>query len=332
MLRRTLYRVAGELLPVETRDQWAAETIDAFFERWYLTPEKAAAGVSGTPGIVMRSAGQPAVIPRGLPHFAIAGGGTCYTDGAASYMDIDGAVVAIEAAGRVEVTLPGPLAPGSSSLTRIVTYAVAAALRRRRRFELHSAAVVEPVSGRGVLIIGPSGSGKSTLAVNLASAGWRFLTDDVLLLGQQIDRITVWPLRRYFAVTSETVASCPVLHSCAVRDRMEIDTDGKRHFLPHEIFTTAFEDRCVPRMLLFPQLTGAVRSRVARLSSADTMARLMRMNPWCCYDRSTAAEHLAALSALAQQADSFSLLAGRDLLDSRTAAMVLVACVRDQAA
>jgi hypothetical protein len=62
------------------------------------------------------------------------------------------------------------------------------------------------------------------------------------------------------------------------------------------------------------------------------MARLMRMNPWCCYDRSTAGKHLAVLSALAQQAAGFSLLAGRDLLDSHTAAALMAGCVRDHAA
>jgi hypothetical protein len=330
--RRTIYRVAGEWLPVEARDDWAAHTIDAFFERWYLTPETGANAVSPAPAIVMSSDGRPAPIPPGLPHFAIAGGGTCYADGAASYIEIDGSVVTIGSRGPVEVSVPGPLALESPSLTRIVTYALAAALRKRRRFELHSAAVIDPGSGDGVLIIGASGSGKSTLAVNLASAGWPFLTDDVLLLSEESSRVAAWPLRRYFAVTPETVGSCRRLRSRTSRDRMDTDMDGKRHFLPHEIFATGFRDRCVPRTLLFPRLTGDGRTSVSRLSSSETMARLIRMNPWSCYDRSTAGEHLAVLSALAKQASGFSLLAGRDLLDPDAAAMLLAACVRGHAA
>jgi predicted ATP-dependent serine protease len=49
-------------------------------------------------------------------------------------------------------------------------------------FDLHSAGVVDPETAKGVLIVGSSGSGKSTLALQLATAGWPYLSDDELLL------------------------------------------------------------------------------------------------------------------------------------------------------
>ena len=118
-------------------------------------------------------------------------------------------MIAIGRPGRadVEVCVCGSPAIGDPGLTRIVSYALAAALRRRRLFELHAAALVDPGSGDGLLIIGPSGSGKSTLTVNLASAGWPFLTDDVLLLSPDAQAVTAWPLRRCFAITAETFAA-----------------------------------------------------------------------------------------------------------------------------
>ena len=79
-----------------------------------------------------------------------------------------------------------------ASLTRVITYALAAALRRRGLFELHSGAVIDPESGQGLLIIGPSGSGKSTLTVQLAAAGWSFLTDDVLVLDSDGAQVKAW--------------------------------------------------------------------------------------------------------------------------------------------
>ena len=81
--------------------------------------------------------------------------------------------------------------------------------------------------------------------------------------------------------------------------------------------TTAFPDA------VLSELSGGSRSRVSRLSPGDTMARLIRMSPWSCYDRSTAAEHLAALSALARQSAAYSLLAGTDLLDPETSATLV---------
>jgi len=192
-------------------------------------------------------------------------------------------------------------------------------LRRRRLFELHSGAVINRESGQGVLIIGPSGSGKSTLTVQLAAAGWHFLTDDVLLLSEEGGLVKAWPLRRCFAITSETLAASNFLRDSASLNHLRAagteQSRDKKQFLPHRVFDSEFREQCLPRTLFFSQISGEERSQVSRLSSAESMARLIRMSPWSCYDRSTAAEHLAALSALVKQSTGYSLLAGKDLLD-----------------
>jgi hypothetical protein len=328
--RRTAYRVAGGSLLVEARDAWAAEAIDALFPGWYLTLDPdAGAGGSTAPAIVLET-GPAAAIPPGLPAFAVAGGGTCYTDGRTSYIDIDGSIVAIGQPDRadVEVWIDGPLPLGSPALTRLVTYALSAALRQQRRYELHSGAVIEPTSGVGVLIVGPSGSGKSTMSVHLASAGWPFLTDDVLLLGLDPDGVAAWPLRRRFAITPDTYAASPYLQARTPLGALEIQ-QGKRPFAPHDVFAGEFRDRCRPGVVLFPALTRADRTAVQRLAPGDTMARLIRMNPWSCYDRATAPQHLAVLSALARQAPAFAVDAGRDLLDPVAAVDVVGRCVHE---
>ena len=325
MTRRTIYRVAGQPLLVEAQDPWMAHAIDALFAGWYLELEGEAGEQPSTAAIVMRSAAQAPRIPAGLQEFEVAGGGTCHTDGTTSYIDIDGSIVAIGTPGlaAVEVWTNGPLALDAPALTRVVTYALAAALRRRRLFELHSAALVHPESGRGLLIVGPSGSGKSTLTVHLAAAGWPFLTDDVLLLSQQAAEVEAWPLRRCFAITSDTFAASRFLQARASLDHVSVPDDDKRLFVPHGVFAAEFRGNCVPGTLFFSELTGGTRSRVSRLSQGDTMARLIRMSPWSCYDRSTAAEHLAVLSALARQSTGYSLLAGTDLLDPETSATLI---------
>lgn len=333
MQRRRLYRVAGESLLVEAQDAWSQAAIDALFAGWYLTPDEAADEAASVPGIVMSSGTGPAAIPSGLDAFSVAGGGTCHTDGTRSYVDIEGSVVAIGKPGveAIDVRMAGPLPVEAPAVTRVVTYALAAALRHRRRFELHSAALVQPESGEGVLIVGPSGSGKSTMSVHLASAGWPFLTDDVVLLGEGSGVVVAWPLRRCFAVTTETVQASRVLREQNAPEQAERRPDDKRPFLPHEVFAGGFRDRCEPRTLLFPTRTGADSSHVERLSAGETMTRLVRMSPWSCYDRSTASSHLAVLSMLATQASAYRLLAGRDLLDSDMCVNLIAHCVRGNA-
>jgi hypothetical protein len=326
--RQTCYRVAGGSLVVETRDAWTAEAVDALFPGWYLAPDTPIGGAA-TPAIALESGAAPARIPSGLTGFAVAGGGTCYTDGRASYIAIDGSVVAIGLPDRadVEVWLDGPLPLESPALTRLVTYALSAALRQRRRFELHSGAVLDPRSGAGVLIAGPSGSGKSTMTVHLAAAGWPFLTDDVLLLGPDDDGVAAWPLRRRFAITDDTYAASGFLQARTALDDLDVQ-QGKRPFAPHDVFAGGFRERCRPGVLLFPELSGAADTRVERLAAGDTMARLIRLNPWSCYDRATAPDHLAILSAVTRQVTAYAIRAGRDLLDAGAAVALVERCVQ----
>jgi hypothetical protein len=263
-------------------------------------------------------------LPDDPHHFEIAGGGACYHDGRAAYIDIGGSVIVIDGErSPVEVSAKGPLEVTSPELTRIVTYALAAALRRHSLFELHSGAVIDPATGAGVLIIGPSGSGKSTLTVQLAEAGWPFLTDDVLLLSRQRGDVVAWPLRRCFAITSETFAASNFLQTRTALDYAHAQREDKKQFAPHSVFAAEFRESCRVRTLLFSEVCGAEQSSVQRLSAGDAMARLIRMNPWSCYDRATAADHLSVLSALAKQSAAFALRAGRDLLEATVAASVI---------
>jgi ABC-type lipoprotein export system ATPase subunit len=338
--QRMIYRVATQTIVVEAQDTWAAKAIEKLFAGWYLTPGTATRHTSLddallSAAIVIGSRVKPPEIPLGWPQFEIAGGGTCFTDGKMSYIDIEGSIISIGKSrhAAVEVWTNGMLEIQSPALTRVVTYALAAVLRRRGLFELHSSAVIDPESGQGVLIIGPSGSGKSTLTVQLAAADWSFLTDDVLVLGAQGVEVKAWPLRRCFAITAETFAASNFLQARASLNYMQAQPvdkkNDKKQFVPHRVFNSEFKEQCTPKRLFFSQLSGGERSRVLQLSSAETMARLIRMNPWSCYDRSTATEHLAVLSALVKQSTGYSLLAGKDLLDTETAANLVARYTRD---
>lgn len=332
MTRPTIYQIAGQALLVDAQDDWAAHVTAALFAGWYLDSDgESLADPSCTPAIVVRSTAAVPGIPAGLTVFEIAGGGRCHVDGGTSYIGIDGSVVVIGKPGQAaaEVWMNGRLQLDAPALTRLVTYALSAALRRRRLFELHSAALVDPRSGAGVLIVGPSGSGKSTQTVHLAAAGWPFLTDDVLLLREEASGIEAWPLRRSFAITSETFAASRFLQTRTSFDPIAVEEDDKRLFEPHGVFAAGFRDHCVPGTLFFSELSGAGRSRVSRLSPGEAMARLIRMSPWSCYDRTTAAGHLAILSALARQARAYALQAGTDLLDPETTANLIAGCTSE---
>ena len=328
--QRMVYHVAGQIIVVEAHDSWSVRAIEQLFKGWHMLRAVGSRDITTPPAIVMRSAGEAPQIPVEWPHFNIAGGGVCFTDTKTSYLDIEGSIVAIGEPGNaaVEVWTKGMLELQSQALTRVVTYALGAAMRRRGLFELHSGAVVDPKGGRGVLIIGPSGSGKSTLTVQLAAAGWSFLTDDVLLLRSEQGEVKAWPVRRCFAVTAETFAASDFLRTRTNLDYTRAQPDDKKQFVPEGVFNSEFKEQCIPSALFFSELRDDERSKVFRLSTAGAMTRLIRMSPWSCYDRTTAADHLGILSNLATQATAYSLHAGKDLLDPETAASLIAAYTR----
>ncbi|HEX8187570.1 MAG TPA: hypothetical protein VF586_04415 [Pyrinomonadaceae bacterium] len=300
---------------MEAEDIDSAELFRRFFAGWHF--ERFEGARAPEPDVTIQVIpGAPPPPPAGLDSFETAGGGLCRTDGLTYIFEREGSAVrAVGGRRGVEVWVGGrPAARERPALARLVFEASMVALRRCGLFELHAAGVVEPGTGGGFLVVGPSGSGKSTLATQLASAGWRYLSDDALLLRATGGPVEACALRREFAVTEQTVAA-GVLEGFEGLLREPAPFDPfKRRFKPHAVFPGGFSESCVPRALFFPVITEEPGSGARRLTQAETMRGLLRMCPWACYDRPAAATHLGLLARLARQAAGFELRAGRDLL------------------
>ncbi|NOT61347.1 MAG: hypothetical protein HOP19_14105 [Acidobacteria bacterium] len=232
------------------------------------------------------------------------------------YIAIADAALVIEPDAPLRICLAD--ADDAALIGILFTHALHAALRRAQRYELHCAALTAPVDGAGVLFIGDSGSGKSTLTMRLAAQGWRYLTDDSVLLRDKADGLRVVPLRRKFGLTPQT------LQACGVAETGLPSSDDKRFIEPANLFPARHAVQLAPRHLVFPTLTHAAKSRLAPLTQAAAMMRLLRQSPWACFDPLTGRAHLQCLTQLAQSARSWELQAGRDLLEVPEAAAVLL--------
>lgn len=299
---QTFYSIAGRLLFIESLNLELRSLIVELFAGWQLTP---VSFPDRSPDIQISFSCEalPQRIPRHLKTFEIAEGGKCYTDAAGLHLELGGPVVHLENGRSVSVKVSFTELPrfGDPLLGRAASFAVCAALRRYGLFDLHSAGVIEPESGNAVLIIGPSGSGKSTLALQLAQAGWSYLSDDELLLSLRDGAVEARGFRSFFAVRA---ASAPLRHC--------FEPVGSNRV-----------DHAYPGFLLFISLNGESRSQLGKLTQAETMTRLITACPWATYDRSVASSNLELLSALARQARGFDLSAGRDLLEPGFAASFL---------
>jgi len=299
---QSFYEVAGRLLFIESLDLRLGSLIEQLFNGWQLAPVSFPAR---PPDIrIQFRCGVLPEVPRDLSRFEVAEGGQCYTDGAGYYLALGNAMVHVQngSAGVWISELPGPR---DAMLARAASLAVCAALRRHGLFELHAAGMVHPGSEEGVLVIGPSGSGKSTLALQLATAGWPYLSDDELLLSVGDVGVEARGFRSFFAVRDGSIAG---FKSC---------------FEPDAALGSIRRLSAVPGVLLFISFTGEEKSRLERLTQAETMTRLLRACPWATYDTAIAAANLELLSRLARQTRAFDLFASRDLLTPGFASQLL---------
>lgn len=311
---RSFYTVAGRFLFVEATDLRLARLLAGLFAGWQLTPVS-----SSEPEAEIQIrffCGDPETeIPSTSNPFEIAGGGRCYAGGDGYYLNFENSLLRLRSKAPVQVDVWVREIPetADAELAHITSFAVCAALRRFGIFDLHSAAVVEPESGKGVLIVGPSGSGKSTLAFRLAATGWSYLSDDELLLSVNHDEIEARGFRSFFAMRELAAAG-----NLGLRNIFE----------PAAVFSSPRVTQVVPGWVLFTTVSGENDTRLRRLPQTETMTRLIRACPWATYDTAVAAAHLELLSRLARQVSAFDLSAGADLLEPARAADLLTAHLR----
>jgi hypothetical protein len=323
------YTIGERLLAFQFSDEVAARVAGEFIGGMYFNPcpARAARFVHCTVKIFN---GDPPPLPPGCQTFEVPRG-QCHANGDEHFLDIDESRIAVYAAeSRLVCVWLGTTAHARHpvAIVNTLSYAVQAALRRGGLYVLHAAGVVEPRTGTGIVVVGNSNSGKSSLTIRLAGAGWRYLSDDMLVLAAERDMVEAWALRRIFSVSAASLANSGVSGLEAALGAPVNSDPSKRKLEPRITFPDSFVERCRPRVLLFPHLTGEATSRIEKLTSGEAMARLIRQCPWASYDAATAREHLRVLGLMAKQGTSYTLDAGLDLLeDSTLASRLLASCL-----
>ena len=318
------YSIAGRGISIAADSTATAQLFDLHLSGCYLkrgrTPQSVAT-------IEVSDSARPK-LPENLDCFELPSGGCCYTDWNTYHLVYDDSLVTVGGAVNSSVKAWTGGKESSRTLTaqaRLVWNAVSAAARRGGLYELHAAGVVDPASGEGVLFIGPSGSAKSTLAVQLANAGWRYLSDDTLLLYQQDGGPRVHALRRAFSITKQTAAAGGMTRFTAASSRPVPFDPSKDLFDPHDVMPEAFVASIAPSVVIFPKVVEQAVSRVRRLSQPEAMASLICLCPWASFDRVAAHGYLDALANLVRNCTAYRLEVGADLFGDAEATATFIA-------
>ncbi|MGA8810079.1 MAG: hypothetical protein WB973_19595 [Thermoanaerobaculia bacterium] len=320
------YTVAGQSVTLFCADENTSEKVSRVVAGWHFAvcADESESAFS----IELSTTENVPPMPRGAAAFAVHRG-TCYSENGFWYLSTSDSWIRVHplARRRVDVWIGSETLRSSTAFSRVLFYAIQAALRQCGLYELHAAAVIAPgnAASGGVLMIGPSGSGKTTLAMRLAAAGWSSVADDVVLIRDGSPAAEAFAFRRVFAATESTLEACPVPHLEEATREPNAFEPSKRRLDPEVLFPGRFASSCTPRALVFPTITGAPRTETRPLAAQDALGRLLKMCPWASYDTAVARPHLNALASLARQCDSYELLAGTDLLYDAQAAPRLFA-------
>jgi hypothetical protein len=220
--------------------------------------------------------------------------------------------------GFLEVDLAGRVSGAAradadmSELSRFaglpVWVALLECLRARGRFSVHAAALVTP-AGETVLLAGTKAAGKSTATLALAERGFTVLTDDMVFVTEAQDIIGY---AKRFHVRPDLIARRPdLLH--LVREPEPYEPQDKKWLA---LAAPAVRRAPAPSRIYFSRIVDAHRSEARPLSPRDTLLRLLEHSAFVFVEPQLAPRHLAALRTLADRAQGFELLCGRDLLHS----------------
>jgi hypothetical protein len=162
----------------------------------------------------------------------------------------------------------------------------------------------------GLLIVGGSGSGKSTTALGLIKQGWKYLSDDVLLIREKPEGVEAVAFQKGFSFDPKLANRFPELNYHLEKASF----NGNKRFLDIEsIYADSFQSSSFPNVLIFPKIVSRDRSELIPVDRAEALILLAESSGGIMVDKEMVGKQMGVLKRLVYQTRSYKLLAGRDL-------------------
>jgi hypothetical protein len=197
----------------------------------------------------------------------------------------------------------------SMELFSLVCAPFVESLKYHGLYSLHSAALYG--DEKGYLICGNSGCGKTTIALSLVSQGFKYVSDDFLILEELNGEIIVNSLFRSFNLDQKVAERFPEV---ALGEALEFSEGNKVSVDVSQIFLGSFVPCTMPDVIIFPRITPNRKSQIHPLNKKDVYARLLKQIILA-VDNEVSKKQLGTLEKLVKQTIGFELLSGRDIYE-----------------
>jgi HprK-related kinase A len=147
------------------------------------------------------------------------------------------------------------------------------ALGALRYLTLHAASIAQ--GSNGIILPGASGSGKSTLATGLGWQGWRFLSDEFVMLSPQTQQLHPYP--RPTSLKNESIA---VMKAVAPLENFSVEFPETHkgticYVRPPQAAIDQMHETVTPRFLVFPDFARDAAGKLTPMPPEEAFVRLV---------------------------------------------------------
>jgi hypothetical protein len=192
----------------------------------------------------------------------------------------------------------------------LVSEPLAEILKLRGLYCLHAAALCN--GDISILVSGPSGCGKTTTSLSLVANGFKYVSDDTVLIEKLNDGVTVYPLYKSFNIDQDTARRFPQIFKDGYNPFPE---KGKLTIEISEIIPGSHIQSAKPDVIVFPKIISGANSKIRPVGELEVYQRLLSQIILA-IDKNVAKRQLNALGRLVKQTRGFELLSGKDLYEN----------------
>ncbi|WYL93490.1 MAG: hypothetical protein HEQ35_06085 [Gloeotrichia echinulata IR180] len=243
----------------------------------------------------------------------------------------DGIMLIDHQRGQVEGYLVNPDIRHPEVLATFFYLALNELLKKEGLYGLHAAALEK--DGHGFLFPGFSGSGKTTCCISLLNNGYRYISDDHILLRENNAGFDIlnFPIRldnRIFLesffqenhnrtgiatlnATKKTITFFPQLTAAKGYPYQEED---KRFFFVEDISPYPPADSSKVNYIIFPKILDYPKSYLEHLPKSRALEELLPQS-LLVFDQDIARKHFHFLSRLVEKSECYRLHFGEDVLE-----------------